>query len=86
MGEYSIELAASARREYQSLSKNLQPRIRAEIDSLSENPRPPGVRKVQMTSGGYRIRVDDYRIIYEIDDSARRVLILHIRHRSDAYR
>jgi mRNA interferase RelE/StbE len=48
------------------------------------NPRPPGCRKLAH-SEAWRIRVGDYRVIYEIDDSSHAVLVVHVGHRRDVY-
>jgi len=55
------------------------------IDELAEDPRPRNSRKLRGKEG-WRIRVGDYRAIYEIDDEAREVLILDIGHRRNIYR
>ncbi len=55
------------------------------IDELAENPRPRNSRKLRGKEG-WRIRIGDYRAIYEIDDEAREVLVLDIGHRRDIYR
>jgi mRNA interferase RelE/StbE len=64
----------------------VQQRIDTAILALAMEPRPRGVRKMQGGHDQYRIRVGDYRILYRIDDSQRRVLIVHIGHRRDVYR
>jgi mRNA interferase RelE/StbE len=67
------------------LPTEVQSRIAESLQSLSEEPRPPGSRKLQ-GRGGWRIRVSDYRAIYEIDDEAREVLVVAVGHRRDIYR
>jgi mRNA interferase RelE/StbE len=54
------------------------------VDQLAEEPRPPGCRKLQ-NRDGWRIRVGDYRDIYEVDDEQLTVTIL-VGHRRDVYR
>jgi len=57
------------------------------ILGLKSNPRPPGSRKLRYsTIGGYRLRVGDYRVIYDIDDEQREIVILRVMHRRDIYR
>lgn len=53
--------------------------------ALAQNPRPPGIRRLQGRAG-WRIRIGDYRVIYEIDDEQRVVEVLKIAHRREAYR
>lgn len=56
------------------------------VQSLSEDPRPSGVRKLKGAERSYRIRSGDYRIVYEIQDDALIVVIVRVRHRKDVYR
>lgn len=60
-------------------------RILDTVASLGAEPRPHGVQKLA-AEGGYRVRVGDYRIVYEIADAAQTVIITRIRHRRDVYR
>ncbi|PYK37447.1 MAG: hypothetical protein DME49_11575 [Verrucomicrobia bacterium] len=61
-------------------------RIVRAMNALSRNPRPPGCRKVSGSENDWRIRVGDYRVIYEIADANRIVRVNRIRHRREAYR
>jgi mRNA interferase RelE/StbE len=53
---------------------------------LAGDPRPHGCKKLRAKHDQYRIRIGDYRVIYEIDDKTVTVLIVRISHRKDAYR
>ena len=57
----------------------------AEIRLLQDNPRPNGVKKLKGYENTYRVRVGNYRIIYEIYDRETIVLVLSSIHRKDAY-
>ena len=61
-------------------------RIIIHIKSLAETPRPSGCRKITGTKNDWRIRVGDYRIIYEVDDNVRVVKVMRVRDRREAYR
>jgi mRNA interferase RelE/StbE len=61
-------------------------RILPQIKSLAANPRPSGCRKITGSKHDWRIRVGDYRIIYEIDEKAKTVRIMRVRHRREVYR
>jgi mRNA interferase RelE/StbE len=63
----------------------LRDRIRAAIDLLAADPRPPGAVKLA-SRDDYRIRVGDYRIVYAVDDAERLVLVARIAHRREVYR
>ena len=56
------------------------------MDALSENPRPSGHKKLSGPDAFYRIRVGDYRIVYEIHDSKLVILVITIEHRGKVYR
>lgn len=56
------------------------------IIALSHTPRPPGVKKLAGSRSDWRIRIGEYRIIYEIDDARQAVTVMHVGHRRDAYR
>ena len=82
---YSLSILRRAQKELAQLPADAYRRVRDAIRELSEQPRPPGSRKLTARDG-WRIRVGDYRVIYEIDDSHRQVTILDIGNRRDVYR
>lgn len=86
MSEYSITFARSARKELEALGRPLVARVLSRIEALGKNPRPSGCRKLVGQGNLWRIRVGDYRVIYEIDDGLQTVDVSAIRHRGDAYR
>ena len=61
-------------------------RLREAIDALAENPRAPGNVKLQGEGELYRVRVGDYRIVYQIQDAVLVVLVVQIGHRREIYR
>jgi mRNA interferase RelE/StbE len=61
-------------------------RLRAAIDNLEQNARPSGCVKLAGEPDLYRIRVGDYRIIYQVNDLKLTVLVLAIGHRREVYR
>lgn len=79
---YSIIILRRAQSELASLPKESYERVKATISVLSDNPRPHGCKKL-IGREGWRIRVGRYRIIYNIDDTARTVVVLHVGHRSN---
>lgn len=83
---YTVALAKSAQRALAGLPKSLQTRIVDRIDGLENEPRPPGVTNVVGAPNTYRIRVGDYRIVYEIKDAILVVLVIRVGHRRDVYR
>jgi len=83
---YRVELKTSAARALASLPRRDQRRIARKIDSLAEEPRPTGARKLSAAEPIYRIRAGDYRILYQIQDDVLLVLVVRIGHRRDVYR
>ena len=85
MPEYTITFAQSARKELECLSANVVSRVFPRIETLSQNPRPLGCRKLQGFENLWRIRIGDYRVIYQVFDGEMVVDIVAVRHRSQAY-
>jgi len=83
--KYTIEIRASALREMKRFPKDVLKRIDACINSLADNPRPHGVKKLTDYRDRYRVRVGDYRIIYEIQDDVLLVVVVRVSHRREAY-
>jgi mRNA interferase RelE/StbE len=85
MPAYRVEVQRSAERDLDRLSTVLFDRISARLAALAEEPRPPGAEKLTGLEA-LRVRVGDYRIICEVDDSTRVVVVTRIRHRREVYR
>lgn len=85
-GRYTVQIKRSALKGLQGLSGQLQAQLRKQIDSLAENPRPSGVKKLARDENLYRVRVGNYRIIYQIQDKALLILVIKIGHRREVYR
>ena len=83
---YAVRLARRAVRSLADLQRRDQQRIRAAIDLLAENPRPPNCVALQGEAGVYRVRVGDYRIVYEVFDRLLVVQVVRIGHRREVYR
>ncbi|HPO12746.1 MAG TPA: type II toxin-antitoxin system RelE/ParE family toxin [Candidatus Hydrogenedentes bacterium] len=83
---YSVEFSKHARRQLHQLSRETQERMRDHIDALAVMPRPAGVVKLSGENNTYRIRVGEYRVLYEIRDDVLVVLVIRIGHRRDVYK
>lgn len=83
--EYRVDFAASAAKEFRSLPPDVRKRAIPRIDTLANTPHPRGSVKLKGHQRIYRIRVGEYRIVYEVDDPAKRVLVTRIRHRREVY-
>lgn len=83
---YRIEVSPLASRQLKKLDAETSRKIGRKIDSLGVNPRPPGVEKLAGTGDLWRVRVGDYRIIYQIHDKRLLVLVVKVGDRKDIYR
>ncbi|WP_017293608.1 type II toxin-antitoxin system RelE family toxin [Geminocystis herdmanii] len=86
MIEYQIKFKSSSAKELKNLPSNIQKRIGEVLEKIKENPRISGVIKLQGDDKLYRIRVGDYRLVFEIDDSEKLIKITRVRHRQDVYK
>lgn len=83
---YRVFLERAAEKDLKSLSSKLHNQVVATIQKLAKNPRPSGCRKLTGGDKDWRIRIGDYRIVYEIDDTAQSVHVNRVRHRREVYR
>ena len=86
MACYRIESARSARKDFCLIDRQSIPKLLAAIEALADDPRPSGCRKLAGSDRTWRIRVGDYRVVYEIEDEVLVVLVMRVRHRRDVYR
>ena len=84
--KYRLEFKRSAAKVLKKLPKQDRRRIRDKIDSLAENLPDPSTTKMKGDNPFHRVRVGDYRIIYEIHDNTLLILVLKIGHRKEVYR
>jgi mRNA interferase RelE/StbE len=83
---YEVYLERSAENDLKRLTTSIFHRIIPHIKTLAGNPRPSGCIKITGSRNDWRIRIGDYRIIYEIDEEAKAVRIMRVRHRREVYR
>lgn len=82
---YEIKVRGRARKQILRISPPHFQRIQEQIAALAQNPRPAGAKKL-VGETGYRVRIGDYRVLYEIDDEMKRITIYRVGHRRDVYR
>ena len=82
---WRIEIKASAAKEIAALPRREQRRVVRAIESLADDPRPAGARKLVGGEDAYRVRAGDYRIIYQILDKVLVVHVVRVGHRRDVY-
>jgi mRNA interferase RelE/StbE len=82
---YKVVIQDSASKALRKLDKPVRERVAAAIDALADNPRPAGIKAIVGEPGAFRIRVGDYRVLYEIEDDQLVVTVVKIGHRSTVY-
>ncbi len=83
--KYTVEIQPSVLKYLGKLPDNIYKRLRVAIFTLPNNPRPHGSEKMTGRNA-YKIRVGDYRIIYEIEDKILLVTVIHVGHRREVYK
>ena len=83
---YRIEVKRSAAKALQKIPKADQKKIAGKIDSLAQDPPNPDITKMKGNNPFHKIRVGDYRVIYEIQEEVLIILIVKIGHRKDVYK
>ncbi|MBN3947843.1 MAG: type II toxin-antitoxin system RelE/ParE family toxin [Nostoc sp. NMS7] len=83
---YKVEILKGALKQLKKLLPELQERIQFKIDDLATEPRPNGVKKLKGKENAYRIRVGEYRVIYDIFDNILVVNVVELGHRSKVYK
>ena len=82
---HQIILPKSAQKALDLLPDEVATRIMEALERLKDQPRPPGCKKLR-GENAWRIRIGDYRVIYEIQDKVLKVIVVTIGHRRDVYR
>ena len=83
---YRIEFVRRAHRAFRNLPVEVQRRLDPAILALASDPRPAGCKKLAGEESLWRIRVGDYRIVYQVQDARLLVLVVKIGHRREIYR
>jgi len=86
MASYNVHFKPSVEKDLRRLPKTMMARVLQVLEGLGSDPLRERAIKLSGAERLYRIRVGDYRIIYEVDSRAKEVLVHYIRHRREAYR
>jgi mRNA interferase RelE/StbE len=84
--DYQVIVPGPVQRQLDDLPDGVRDRVVRRIIALKENPRPRGCAKLKGYENEGRIRIGDYRLRYEVRDHDSLILLLHCKHRKDAYR
>ncbi len=83
---YEIIIKPAAEKNLDKIPRSARRRIADALEELRNGPRPSGVVKLAGAENLWRIRIGDYRVVYEIDDARAIVSVLRVAHRKDVYR
>ena len=83
---YEVILPKSVSKQIRRLPPKVRGRVLRRLAELGDEPRPPGCRKLVPEEDLYRVRIGAYRVIYLVEDDARRVIIVRVAHRREVYR
>jgi mRNA interferase RelE/StbE len=86
VNRYRVEIARRAIKALAALPRQEQQRVRAAVDLLADNPRPPGCTELTGEDATYRVRVGVYRIVYDVHDDRLVIQVVRIGHCRDVYR
>lgn len=83
---WTVNIHRKALKSLADINKKDQNRIREAIDSLESDSHPFGVRKIVGSDSMYRIRIGNYRVVYEVQNQQLSILVVDIGHRREVYR
>jgi len=84
---YEIEFTRAADKAFSSLPKKVRDRIDDALDGLEQDPWPVGHKQLKGSKEAlFRIRVGDYRLVYQVEEERLRVVLIRIGHRREVYR
>ena len=83
---YTVVLSTRAKREMRKLEKDVQQKITMALDLLADEPRPPKAVAMRNEKGVYRVRLGNYRIVYEVIDNELIVWVIRVADRKDVYK
>jgi mRNA interferase RelE/StbE len=86
MAQYKLEVKNIAIKELSKIRPDIGVKLLSAIESLASIPRPRQSHKLHSSNNSYRLRVGDYRVLYQIDDDSRQIMVYHVGHRRDVYR
>lgn len=83
---YTVLVSSQAARDLRALDAATRRRIQGKIEGLATDPFPPGRKKLKGQTGDvWRIRVGDFRVLYDVEQASVTVLVLRVRNRKNVY-
>lgn len=85
MSSYRVEFTSAAAKELRKLDTGIRHRLLTGIAGLEGDPRPSGCKKLVGEDNAWRIRIGDYRVLYDIQDEVLVVTVVRVAHRRHVY-
>jgi mRNA interferase RelE/StbE len=83
---YELLIERNAEKDLKKLEISLFTKITTKIKELADNPHPQDSRKIMGSQNDWRLRIGNYRVLYEIDNKTKTIKIMRVKHRREAYR
>lgn len=83
---YELLIERNVEKDLKKLKISLFAKITTKIKELADNPHPQGSRKITGSQNDWRLRIGNYRVLYEIDNKTKTIKIMRVKHRREAYR
>ena len=83
---YELYIERHAEKDLKKLPESLFSDIIENIKSLPNNPRPSNSKKIKGSQSDWRLRIGNYRVLYEINNTTKTIIIMRVKHRREAYR
>ncbi len=83
---YTLQFKPAALRQLEKLPRDVQRRIAAKVERLRDDPFPAGCKKLEGIVDAWRIRVGDYRVVYQVHRGILLILVVTIGDRREVYR
>jgi len=83
---YELLIERHAEKDLNKLETSLFTQIATKIKELADNPHPQASKKIRGSKNDWRLRIGNYRILYEIDNRTKTIKIMRVKHRREVYR
>lgn len=83
---YTIQFKPLALRQLEKLPRDIQKKLAARVEALRDDPFPVSCKKMAAIADTWRVRVGDYRVVYQVNQKILLILVLTVGHRRDVYR
>ena len=86
MAQYKVEVKRTAAKELADLNPDLAKKILSALEELASKPMPRQSKKLTASRNSYRLRIGDYRVLYQVDKRSKKVVVFAVGHRREIYK